>query len=59
MRSIEMTNKFSKNWLTLAEEASTELDSARLGHLVAELCRALDATHETKIRSVLATSRKD
>ena len=54
-----MASKFSKNWLTLAEEASTEMDSARLRNLVAELCRALDAKHEMKIRSVLTAHRKD
>jgi hypothetical protein len=48
-----MNTNFPKNWLTLAEEASTERNSARLRILVGELCRALDAQHETKIRSVL------
>jgi hypothetical protein len=54
-----MVTKFSKNWLTLAEEASTERNSARLRNLVAELCRALDDQHETKIRSVLTGHHKD
>jgi hypothetical protein len=54
-----MTTKFPKHWLTLAEEVSTERNSARLRRLVAELCRAIDANHETKIWSQLTYSAKD
>ena len=54
-----MTKQFSKHWLTLAEEAATERNSARLRILVGELCRALDTQHETKIRSALTGHHKD
>ena len=43
----------AKSWLSLAEEASHERNSAKLAILVAELCLALDAEHERKVRSVL------
>jgi hypothetical protein len=32
--------------LHLAEQASTEMDSAKLIHLIGELCRAIDSEHE-------------
>jgi hypothetical protein len=53
-----MSDNFPKHWLTLAEEASNEKNSARLRHLVAELCRAIDAEHETKVRSSPVSSPK-
>jgi hypothetical protein len=43
----------AKSWLSLAEEASHERNSAKLAILVAELCLALDAEQERKVRSVL------
>jgi hypothetical protein len=48
-----MAVKLAKSWFSLAEEASHERNSAKLAFLVAELCRALDAEHERKVRSVL------
>ena len=54
-----MTTQFPKNWLTLAEETRPKKNSARLRHLVAELCRAIDDNHETNIRSMLNSSLKD
>jgi hypothetical protein len=32
--------------LHLAEQASIEMDSGKLMHLIAELCRAIDCEHE-------------
>jgi hypothetical protein len=36
------------DWRTLAEQASTEMDPAKLTVLVRKLCRALDERNERK-----------
>jgi hypothetical protein len=53
-----MAVQLAKSWLSLAEEASHETNSAKLAFLVTELCRALDAEHEREVRSVLTAGLK-
>ena len=38
------------NWIDIAEQASKEMDSAKLMVLVAKLCNAIDGEHEEKSR---------
>jgi hypothetical protein len=38
----------NEDWHTLAEQASTEMDPAKLTVLVRKLCRALDERNERK-----------
>jgi hypothetical protein len=54
-----MAVHLAKDWLSLAEETSNEMNVAKLGLLVAELCRALDAEHEKRVQSVLTAHLKD
>jgi hypothetical protein len=54
-----MTAHFAKDWLSLAEETSNEMNAAKLAVLVAELCRALDAEHEKRVQSVLTAHLTD
>ena len=37
-----------ENWLSIAEQASREMDPVKLTTLVAKLCRALDREHTQK-----------
>ena len=36
------------DWLSLAEQASTEMDSKKLASLIAQLCNVLDSAHAEK-----------
>ena len=40
-------NLTNQEWRSIAEKASTEMDSAKLTSLVAELCRSLDERQKT------------
>jgi hypothetical protein len=42
-------NLTNQDWRSLAEQASTEMDSAKLTSLVAELCRSLDERQQTPL----------
>jgi hypothetical protein len=41
-------NRGNEDWRSIAEEASKEMDPARLTVLVGKLCRALDERNERK-----------
>jgi hypothetical protein len=40
-------NLTNQDWRSIAKQASTEMDSAKLTTLVAELCRSLDERQKT------------
>ena len=40
-------NLINQEWRSIAQEASTEQDPAKLASLVAELCRSLDERQKT------------
>ena len=58
------TSREDNNWVSIAEQLSTEMDEAKLAILVKQLCCALDARHgpptqdQTKkdIEQIAATS---
>jgi len=47
------TDSGKKDWQSIAEEASKEMDSAKLMSLVQQLCSALDAQDRKKAASPL------
>ena len=52
-----MTQCFGdRDWQSIAEQASKELDSAKLSILVEKLCCALDGEHKRKSRFGAASS---
>ena len=48
MRTEMATQVQTTDWLSLAEQASTEMDSKRLASLIAQLCNVLDSAHAEK-----------
>jgi len=40
-----ITSRADSNWVSIAERASIEMDDAKLGILIKQLCCALDACH--------------
>ena len=40
-----ITSREDSNWVSIAEQLSTEMDEAKLAILVKQLCSALDARH--------------
>ena len=40
------------DWLSLAEQASTEMDSKKLATLIAQLCQVLDSTNAEKSKDL-------
>jgi|CZKR01.1.fsa_nt_gi hypothetical protein len=50
-------NLTNQDWRSLAEQASTEMDSAKLTSLVAELCRSLDERQQTPLSFSAKNSR--
>ena len=50
-----MAAQLAKDWRSLAEETSKEMNSVKLATLVAELCRALDREHK-KLGAVRASA---
>lgn len=46
------------NWLHIAEQASQEMDSAKLMTLISKLCQAMDGEHEEKSRQHMTNESK-
>ena len=55
----EMQSKFpAKDWRDLAAAATRETDPEKLGHIIEELCGALDKRHAQKLSQTTPPAKK-